>query len=297
METRSVVEQPDVRSAPTGGARSEEYRRRSYELWQEMAGRWEGGREVLWRTTRPVSEWLVDRLSPEPGQAILELAAGAGETGFLAAARLGDRGQLISSDFSPRMVEAAERVAADLGIRNADFRVLDAERLELEDDSVDGVVCRFGYMLMDPRRALRETRRVLRGEGRLAFSVFGEPRRNPWMTVARGVMAERGHLAPPDPDEPGPFSMSDPETIGRLLAEAGFVRSDVDEMGIRFRFDHADSLWAYVSELQGPIALAIAKLDNDERKAVRAAIEEGLASFRENGGYELPGLVLNVLAS
>jgi SAM-dependent methyltransferase len=299
VESRSVAEQPDASPAPTGGGpRSEEYRGRSYELWQEMAGRWERGREVLWETTRPVSEWLVDRLSPEPGQAILELAAGAGETGFLAAARLGDRGRLICSDFSPRMVEAAERVAADLGIRNADFRVLDAERLELEDDSVDGVVCRFGYMLMgDPRRALREARRVLRGEGRLAFSVFSEPRRNPWMTVARGAMAERGHLEQPDPDEPGLFSMSDPETIGRLLTEAGFARSEVEEMEIRFRFDHADSLWAYVSELQGPIALAIARLDDEERKAVRAAIEEGFASFRQSGGYELPGLVLNVLAS
>jgi SAM-dependent methyltransferase len=297
VETRSVVEQPDAGSATTGGARSEEYRRRSYELWQQMATRWERGREVLWEATRPVSEWLVDRLSPESGQTILDLAAGAGETGFLAAGRLGDQGRLICSDFSPRMVEAAERVAADFGIRNADFRVLDAERLELEDASVDGVVCRFGYMLMgDPRRALRETRRVLRGGGRLAFSVFGEPRRNPWMTVARGVMAERGHLPPPDPDEPGLFSMSDPETIGSLLTEVGFARSEVVEMGIGFRFDHADSLWAYVSELQGPIALAIAKLDDDERKAVRAAIEEGFASFREDGRYELPGLVLNVLA-
>ena len=297
METRSVVEQPDAGSAPTGGARSEEYRRRSYELWQQMAGRWERGREVLWQTTRPVSEWLVDRLSPEPGQTILELAAGAGETGFLAAGRLGDQGRLICSDFSPRMVDAAERVAADFGIRNAEFRVLDAERLKLEDDSVDGVVCRFGYMLMgDPGLALRETRRVLRGEGRLAFSVFGEPGRNPWMTVARGVMAERAHLAQPAPDEPGLFSMSDPETIGILLAEVGFARSEVEEMGIRFRFADADSLWAYASELQGPIALAIAKLDDDERKTVRAAIEQGFAPFRQNGGYQLPGLVLNVLA-
>jgi hypothetical protein len=59
------------------------YRQRSYELWQCMASRWERGRVVLWETTRPVSEWLVDRLEPQPGQTILELAAGAGETGFL----------------------------------------------------------------------------------------------------------------------------------------------------------------------------------------------------------------------
>jgi hypothetical protein len=64
------------------------YRRRSYDLWQEMAGSWERGREVLWETTRPVSEWLVDRLTTQSGETILELVAGVGETGRLAAARL-----------------------------------------------------------------------------------------------------------------------------------------------------------------------------------------------------------------
>jgi ubiquinone/menaquinone biosynthesis C-methylase UbiE len=298
VEARSIVDQPDTAAGQGEEEVSEAYRQRSFELWQQLATRWERGREVLWETTRPVSEWLVDRLSPQPGQTILELAAGAGETGFLAAGRLGNQGRLISSDFAPKMVEAAKRVGDGVGITNADFRVLDAERLELDDASVDGVICRFGYMLMaDPARALRETRRVTRGGGRLVFSVFCEPEHNPWMTVARGVMAERGHLSPPDPAEPGIFSLSDSARIESLLETAGFVRCEVNRMEIGFRFADRDSLWAYVSELQGPIALGIAKLDGEEREAVRAAIEEGYAAFRESNGYELPGLVLNVLAS
>lgn len=297
MEAKSIVEQPDGRSA-AGGVPIEEYRRRSYELWQEMAGRWERGRKVLWETTRPVAEWLVERVSPQPGQTILDLAAGAGETGFLAAARLGDQGRLISSDFAPQMVEAAKRVAGELAVTNAEFRVLDAERLKLEDASVNGVICRFGYMLMaDPGQALRETSRVLRDGGRLAFSVFGEPERNPWMTVARGAMAERGHLPPPNPDEPGLFSLKDPQLIRGLLTQAGFAWCEIEEMPIAFRFGDADELWSYVSNLQGPIAIAIAKLDPEDKHAVRAAIEEGYATFEANGRYQLPGLVLNVVAS
>jgi ubiquinone/menaquinone biosynthesis C-methylase UbiE len=297
VEASSIVEQP---AAPPGSREldADAYRRRSYELWQQMAGRWERGREVLWETTRPVSEWLVERLSPRPGQTILELAAGAGETGFLAAGRLRDQGRLISSDFAPEMVEAAKRVADELGITNAEFRVIDGERMQLDDASVDGAICRFGYMLMaDPARALRETRRVIKGGGRLVFSVFGEPERNPWMTVARAVMAERGHLPAPDPSEPGIFSLSDPDTIQDLVADAGFAHGELEETPIGFRFADGDSLWAYVSELQGPIALAIAGLDDPERRAVREALEQRYAAFRENGGYRLPGLVLNVLAS
>ena len=46
---------------------------------------------------------------------------------------------------------------------------MDAEKMDLEDDSVDGVICRWGYMLMaDPAAALAETRRVLRDGGRLS---------------------------------------------------------------------------------------------------------------------------------
>ena len=51
----------------------------------EVAAGWERGRTLLWEATRPVSEWLVARLDPQPGETILELAAGTGETGFLAA--------------------------------------------------------------------------------------------------------------------------------------------------------------------------------------------------------------------
>ena len=103
--------------------------RESFDQWQELAPRWERGRELLWESTRQVSEWLVDRLDPQPGQTILDVAAGTGETGFLAAKRLGDGGKLISSDLSPNMVDAAARVAAELGVANAEFRTFDAQRM------------------------------------------------------------------------------------------------------------------------------------------------------------------------
>lgn len=84
-----------------------EHRRRSYELWHRMARPWERRRELSWRSTRQVSQWLVDRIDPKPGQTLLELAGGTGETGFLAARRIGEEGRVISSDFAPEIVQAA----------------------------------------------------------------------------------------------------------------------------------------------------------------------------------------------
>jgi ubiquinone/menaquinone biosynthesis C-methylase UbiE len=96
----------------------------------------------------------------------------AGDTGFEAAAMIGEAGRLIWTDFSPQMVEVARRRGAALGLRNVDYREMDAEHIELEDATVDSVLCRSGYMLMaDPAAALSETDRVLRPGGCLALSV------------------------------------------------------------------------------------------------------------------------------
>jgi SAM-dependent methyltransferase len=163
------------------------------------------------------------------------------------------------------MVQAAKRVATEFGIANVDFRVLDAEQLELEDASVDGVLCRFSFMLMsDPLRALRETRRVVRPGNRLAFSTWSDPGRNPWMTLS-ARMIERGLMEPFSSDGPGMFALADADTIVPLLTAAGFAEIEVEEMELRWRLDGPDELWTFASELQGPVALAIARLDRHER--------------------------------
>jgi ubiquinone/menaquinone biosynthesis C-methylase UbiE len=74
-----------------------------------------------------------------------------GDTGFMTARLVGETGRVIITDFAPEMVAAARQRAEELGVENTEFRVLDAERMDLETDGVDGVRCRWGYMLkIDP---------------------------------------------------------------------------------------------------------------------------------------------------
>ena len=146
----------------------------SAQIAEFVASAWERHRELLFEGQRAVSEWLVDRVDPQPGQTILELAAGPGETGFLAAERVGADGRLISTDLSAGMIDAARRGAEARGLGNVELRVMDAQQIELPDESVDGVISRFGVMLMpDPGAAVREARRVLRDGGRLALRRLG----------------------------------------------------------------------------------------------------------------------------
>ena len=181
-------------------------------------------------------------------------AAGPGGTGFAAAPILGEQGRLISSDFSSEMVEVARRRSTELGLANVEHRVIDAEEMSLEDDSVDGVLCRFGFMLMpDPAAALAETRRVLRPEGRLALAVWGTAAENPWVAIAGLILAERGLSPPPEPGAPGMFVLADEARLSQLLQGAGFDVERVERVPVRFEFDDVDDYIVRTKDLGGAV--------------------------------------------
>jgi ubiquinone/menaquinone biosynthesis C-methylase UbiE len=275
-----------------------DFRAQSYDIWQKMAAGWDRDRRFMQETSQAVSEWLVDALDPKEGHTILELAAGTGETGFLAAARIGDSGKLISTDFAPNMVEATRDESERLGLANVEPRVLDAENMDLPDDSVDGILCRWGYMLMaDPGGALRETRRVLREGGAVAFSVFGTPERNAWTSVPSRALLEVTGAPRPGPTAPGILSMADPNRTRSLLDAAGFAVKRMEDVSLTYRFEDFDGYWVFLTELAGAHSMQIGNLPEDERDGFRARLEEAVEPYRTDRGYELPGLTQNTLAA
>lgn len=276
----------------------DELRTMSYEISQAVAPTWASRRGEIEDVAGPVREWMVRALSPRPGDTVLELAAGVGDTGFEVARLIGSEGRLISSDVAPAMLDAARRRGRALGLENVDYRVLDAERLDLDTDSVDGVLCRYGYMLMaDPVAALSETRRVLRTGGRLALAVWGPPERNPFFSIVAASLARRGHIPPPDPEGPGIFSMASGERTKRLLREAGFREVRIDEVPARFTFGDVEQYLAFVADTAGPLAVALRGLPDDERRQIEAAVETAVARFAVDGGYELPGVSIAAVAA
>jgi ubiquinone/menaquinone biosynthesis C-methylase UbiE len=275
-----------------------EYRQASLRIWDEMAAGWDDHRATVWDASRAVGEWLVDALDPQPGETVLELAAGVGDTGFAAARRLGASGRLISTDFSEQMVDAARRRADELGVSNAEFRTLDAERMELVDGSIDGVLCRWGYMLMaDPAAALEETRRVLGQGGRVALSVWGDPERNPWASVPARALVELTRAEPPDPLAPGVFAMASEERTRELLGAAGLEPQRVETVEMEWRFDSLAEYWHYLTDLKGAIAMLVRALPEAEQDALMEDLARRLEPYSDGGGYRLPGLCLNVLAT
>ena len=274
------------------------YRDQSRDTWRQMAEGWEDRNDWLSGMTASVYDWLVEKAAPEPGETFLDIAAGTGVLTLRVAERVGDGGRVISTDFAPEMVDVARRQGERAGAGNVEYRVLDAERMELDDDSVDGVVCRFGYMLMaDPAAALKESRRVLREGGRLAFAVWMTPDRNPWAALPGMTLVQRGHIPPPEPGAPGIFAMGEADRVRELVTGAGFGEPELEEVAFEFHYADFDDLWDSLVRLAGPLARVILELPEDERQATRAAIEENVAEYRrEDGSYIAPAAVWGVLA-
>jgi SAM-dependent methyltransferase len=212
--------------------------------WAGVAAGWERYAEAFHARTLPVSMWMVEAVAPQPGQTVLELAAGIGDTGFLAAELIEPGGTLITSDVAPEMLTAAQRRAAALGLRNVRFKQIDATQpIDLAAASIDGVLCRWGYMLMDdPEAALRDTRRVLRPGGRLALAAWTEADENRWSSLPMGLLLERGLIDPPEPG-PGQFAWGPEGVIAEYLDSAGFVEYEIDTIEFPMRYDSVREWW------------------------------------------------------
>ena len=256
--------------------------------WDSQAAKWYEQREAFLRATHPVHEWMARNVEAKEGQRVLEIAAGPGDTGFLVAPLLGS-GRLVSTDLSPSMVDAARKRGTELGVTNADYRVLDAQAMDFADSSFDAVICRWGFMLMpDPAAALRESLRVLVPGGRLVFAVFSGPDKNPFASLPARILIEMGHLSPPTGGwQPGILALADRARLQSLLDGADFTSVRIESIGMTWPFKDAEHYWRFLVDMTalGPL---VRSLPDEARDRLRTTLNERLAAFASADGIALP---------
>ncbi len=269
------------------------YRDASLEAWEASAAGWTRHQGQIRRMGAPVSHAMIEAISPQPGQRVLELAAGLGETGLLAAELVAPGGSVVISDQAEAMLAGARERAAELGIANVEFRVLNAEWIDAPLASFDAVLCRFGYMLMaDPPAALAETRRVLRPGGTVALAVWDELERNPWAALPREALARHGLGGAPQPGTPGPFALGDRARLLELLGDAGFADAEVVEVPIEQRYRDFERMWETVLDVSPTMHEAVMSQPPERAEEIRATLAELLAGHRgEDGTIALSGSV------
>ena len=276
-----------------------DWREENIARWDRAAPGWAATREAFQRVNLPVSHWMVEAIHPQPGHRVLELAAGLGDTGLLAAELVKPAGSVLITDAAEGMVEAARAHAEELGADNVEVRAMQAEWIDVPAASIDAVLCRYGYMLLaDPEAALRETRRVLKAGGRVALAVWDVPERNPWATIFRAAAEEAGISSPPAPNDAGQFALAAPGAVEELLQATGFDDVEVDGLDLAFEAESVDAWWDVVLQTSASMAEAVRGLAPAEHYKLRDALDAGYAEFvRDDGSLLLPARALVAAAT
>lgn len=274
------------------------YRAQSVEQWDAAASGWSRHREQTQAFLQPVAQWLLDALELSPGERMLDLAAGLGDLGLLAADHVGSSGSVVIGDQSESMLAAARERIAELGLENVEAKRIDAEWIDLEVGSVDAIACRFGLMLMaDPDAALRECRRVLAPAGRIALAVWDAPARNPWAAAPGMVLSERGlvQILQPQPGgfRPGVFALADAEGLRERMQGAGFTQVEVESLPLTRVHDDFEDFWETTLDMAAGFHDAVMSCPPSEIEQIKDAVAQSLAPFTAaDGALEIPASAL-----
>ena len=221
---------------------------------------------------------------PKPGDRVLDVGCGFGDTTQQLAALVGPEGEAVGVDVAEPFIRASIEEAQEAGAENVDFLVGDVQVMELPG-TFDYAFSRMGVMFFaNPVQALRNIRGALRPGGRLVAIVWRRKLDNAWVHRTEQVV-ENYLEEPEETDEPtcgpGPFSMANPDTVSEQLQIAGFeaptfTRCDL-QMKIGRDLDHAVEF----NMALGPAAELI-RLSGEEAEKIRPKLEREIAEVLED---------------
>lgn len=237
--------------------------------WDRAAPSWRKYDESLRRGSAPLTRRLLELAGIRTGQRILDIASGTGEPGLPAAEIAGPSGFVLLTDQSSEMLGVARDKAHDQGLENVEFRVCDAEQLQLDPESFDAALCRGALPLMpDPPAVLRVAYAALRPGGRIAVTAGGRPEANPYFTVPYLVLRKYTTLPRYEPGAPGPLYFADPDRLRSVLADAGFRELHFETLElVPMEFESGRAYWEYSRSFSG-VSSIFAQVSADQHEEI-----------------------------
>jgi SAM-dependent methyltransferase len=260
------------------------------EFWSDLAPTWLELGDRLEEFGGLPGRLAMDRLSPAPGETVLDIGCGTGGTTLELSARVTPGGSVLGVDIAQEMLRAARDNAARAGATNVEFLRADAQVEAFGDGTFDGAYSRFGVMFFsDPLAAFGNIRKALKDGALLCFACWRSGLENEWMLVpGMAAMSVVGELPLPAPDEPGPFSLAEPSKVQSILESAGYRQVEIEPYN-----DVVAVAEARIEELAatsmrvGAVRESLRDAPRGIAEQVRAAVESSLRDRLGNGEVRL----------
>jgi SAM-dependent methyltransferase len=245
--------------------------------WNLAATGWRKWSALIDAGAREIRERLVDLAGVEPGDRVLDVAAGYGEPALTAARRVGADGHVVATDIAAEMIEFGRERAAVAGLGNIEFIESDAASLDFPPESFDAALSSWGIIFEpDGEAAAARVRGFLKPGARMAISSWGSPERVPFLAVPMRTAMERLQVPPPPPGTPGPLSRPTPDAIRSLLEGGGFSDVEVEELDVSFEWESPEVFSAYIEDCAPPITAMLNPHPREVQEETWAAIREAI---------------------
>jgi SAM-dependent methyltransferase len=250
----------------------------------------------------PVTQALIDRAAPQPGERIIDVGCGCGSTSMALASRVAPTGFVLGVDISGPMLARARELAPKGTSKGlpVDFVLADATIYPFDPGQFDLLASRFGVMFFaEPAVSFSNLRRALRPSGRMAFACWREPRENPWMMAPlQAIYQHVPKLPPQGPEDPGPFAFASEERVHRILDDAGFKKIEMEPVALSFDIAIGRGLEAAVQAAMqiGPGSRALDGHPPETRAAAAKSVREMLVPYVRGDSVPLAGSIWIVTA-
>ena len=235
-----------------------------------------------------VSENLCEAIDLVPGERVLDVACGSGNTAIAAARRFTE---VTGIDYVPDLLERG-RERAEAERLEIELMEGDAEQLPFEDESFDVVLSTFGVMFApDQQRTADELLRVTRPGGRIGIANWTPDGFNGQMFKTVGK-----HAPPPPGLQPPPLWGTEDrvrELFGDRVSEL-----EANERIANMRFRSPDHYMEFFKTYFGPTKMAFKRVGEEGAPALERDLRELIDRFNraEDGAAVLPAAYLEAVA-
>jgi len=266
------------------------------DAWQTSARYWDKYRVLIAQMFAPLTSGLIEEARIGTGQKVLDVGGGSGEPSLTISSIVGPTGSVMYTDPVAGMVETAQAEAGRRSQTNIQFRQCSADDLPFGDGAFDAAVSRLSAMFFaDPGTAVRDTLRVIRTDGYVAFAVWGLEEANPFFTTVNDVVDRFVESAEQDPDVPDAFRFAVPGKLAGILENAG--AKNVIERQLNFQIEAAisfEQFWQLRTEMSGSLREKMAGLSPAQLPTVKQAVADAAQRYFVRGTMSFPAQALIV---